>query len=255
MLLTFLGRRWRCGAAGNSACQHGPGEHRAASGVRRPRRPAPPAGGSPARDVRGGTRSSRSSSLTAGASRRRAQGTRSSSRTRPSSTASGPSIRTRRSRHPARQSACRRARWGTPRSATDDRVGSHPLPRPDAGEQVDRGGVVLREPGSRRRLRARRERPSPRPRLLRRRPLAHRPPASFARVGATPGNEEDVHPRLHRRAGDVSPHSAIKDLPEIVAEGARSCPFPAGITRWTVISVGHAGKRRGRDHGAKRSQS
>ena len=123
----------------------------------RQRRQAAPEAGSAGGRVAGqgreaGTRSSRSSSLTAGASRRRARGTRSSSRTRPSSTASGPSIRTRRSRHPARQSACRRARWELRGRAPDDRVGSHPLPRPDAGEQVDRGGVVLREPGARRRF-------------------------------------------------------------------------------------------------------
>ena len=39
----------------------------------------------------------------------------------------------------------------------DDRLRSHSLPGPDAGEQVDRGRVVLREPRARRRLRARRE--------------------------------------------------------------------------------------------------
>ena len=41
--------------------------------------------------------------------------------------------------------------------APDDRLWPHPLPGPDAGEQVDRGRLVLREPRARRRLRARRD--------------------------------------------------------------------------------------------------
>ncbi len=42
--LTFLGRCWGCEAGGDSAEKHGPGEHRAASGVSRSRSPAPPGG-------------------------------------------------------------------------------------------------------------------------------------------------------------------------------------------------------------------
>ncbi len=42
--LGFLGRRWRCGAGGNSAQMHGPGEHRAVSGARWRRSRASPGG-------------------------------------------------------------------------------------------------------------------------------------------------------------------------------------------------------------------
>jgi hypothetical protein len=42
MTLGFLGRRWRFEAGGDSAREHGLGEHRTVSGARRGRSGAPP---------------------------------------------------------------------------------------------------------------------------------------------------------------------------------------------------------------------
>ena len=78
----------------------------------------------------------------------------------------------------------------------DDRRRAAALPGSDARQQVDRGRLVLRQPGAARGVRARAARPPARPRLARRRPLAHRPPAGAAALRAG----EDVDPRVHRRA-------------------------------------------------------
>ena len=137
--------------------------------------------------------------------------------------------------------------------APDDRIGSHPLPDlMRVNKSIEE--VVLREPGARRRLRARRERPSlglvsyggVHSHIDHLRALLE--------LARRQGWKRDVHPRL-TDGRDVSPHSATATCPSSWRKELESCPFPAGTTRWTAMLLGaHAGGGGG-DHGAKRSQS
>src|SRR5215208_249 len=101
----------------------------------------------------------------------------------------------------------------------DDRERPRALPGPDARQQGDRGRVVLREPGARggvlSRARGRNERAPDRTRLVRRRPLARRAPASAvaARSGARHGRRTWIHAFTDGR--DVSPTSSVRDLAEL----------------------------------------
>ena len=164
----------------------------------------------------------------------RARATPSSSPRRPSSTGSGPSTRTRRSRLRARRSACPRPDGQLRGRASDDRLRPRALPGPDAREQGDRGRLVLREPGARRRVRARREkRPPAGPRLVRRRPLAHGP--SEGTAAASRPSKTWIHAFTDGR--DVSPTSAARTWPSCRRiESPRS---QAATTRWTGTSAGN----------------
>ena len=100
--------------------------------------------------------------------------------------------------------------------------------------KCDRGRLVLREPGAARGVRARQARASARPRLARRRPLAHRPPAGAAPVRA----REDVDPRLHRRPRRLAARCARTTSPSCRRTGSR--PSSGATTRWTATSAGTA---------------
>ena len=171
-----------------------------------------------------GCPSSRSSSSTAGGSRRPARATPSSSRETPvfdglvarypHDAARGVGPGGRAARRPDGQLG------GRP---PDDRVGPDPLPGPRAGDPRGRGRVVLRERGAPGRVPpregARGRGPSPRPRLERRGPLAHRPPPGAARArrrGPGWGTRTWIHAFTDGR--DVSPTRAADDLATLPAE-------------------------------------
>ena len=77
-------------------------------------------------------------------------------------------------------------------------------------------------------------RPPARARLLRRRPLAHRPPAALLRFA--PG--EDLDPRVHRRPRRLA--ARRRRRPRRAAARSGSRPSSAATTRWTATSAGSA---------------
>ena len=93
-------------------------------------------------------------------------------------------------------------------------------------------GSFFENPALRVGVRARPERPPARPRLVRRRPLAHRPPAGAAPLRA----REDVDPRVHRRPRRLAARG--RPRPRRAARRPDRDASPAATTRWTATSAG-----------------
>ena len=148
----------------------------------------------------------------------RARATPSSSRRRLSSTRSG-------ARYPHTQLAASGEAVGLP----DGQMGNSEVGHLTIGSgrilyqdlmrvtRASRDGALLREPGARRRVRAGARSAGGDvhllgPRLLRRRPLAHRPPPRPARARPAEGMEERTWIHAFTDGRDVSPHAAAADL-------------------------------------------
>ena len=106
------------------------------------------------------------------------------------------------------------------------------VPGSDARQQGDRRRLLLREPGTRQRVRARRARSPARPRLARRSPLAHRPSARASALRS----REDLDPRLHRRPRRLTSRCRCTIWPSCRSTGSR--PSRAATTPWTATSAG-----------------